>query len=43
LAGRRRASGVTMGPSITSSVAAAIAAKVIHGSATFFIGSRQRS
>ena len=35
-AGRRRASGVTMGPSITSSVAASIAAKVIHGSAASY-------
>ena len=40
---RRRGSGLTMGPSITSSVAAATAARVIHGSATRFIGSRQRS
>jgi hypothetical protein len=43
LAGRRRASGLTMEPSMISSVAEAIAARVIQGSATCFIGSRQRT
>lgn len=43
LAGRRRASRVTIGPNITLSVAAAIAVSVIHGSATSRIGLRQRT
>jgi hypothetical protein len=42
LAGRRRASGVTIGPSRMRSVASAIAASVICGSATSRTGSRQR-
>jgi hypothetical protein len=40
--GRRRGSGVTIGPSRTRSVAVATAASVIHGSATCSTGSRQR-
>jgi hypothetical protein len=43
LTGRRRASGVTIGPSRTLSVDMAIAASVIHGSATSATGSRQRT
>src|SRR5215207_424022 len=43
LTGRRRASGVTIGPSRTPAVAVAIAASVIHGSATSTTGSRQRT
>jgi hypothetical protein len=38
LTGLRRASGVTIGPSRIRSVAAAIAASVIHGSATSTTG-----
>jgi hypothetical protein len=41
LTGRRRARGVTMGPKVSDSVAVAIAARVIHGSATDVIGARQ--
>jgi hypothetical protein len=41
LTGRRRASGVTIGPSRIRLVAAAIAASVIHGSATPSTGSLQ--
>jgi hypothetical protein len=40
LTGLRRASGVTIGPSRIRSVAVAIAASVIHGSATSTTGSR---
>src|SRR5215207_5261943 len=43
LTGLRRASGVTIGPSRIRSVAVAIAASVIHGSATSTTGSRQRT
>jgi hypothetical protein len=43
LAGRRRASGVIIGPSRMRSVAPAIAARVTCGSATAVTGSRQRS
>ena len=43
LTGRRRASGVTIGPSRTLAVEVAIAASVIHGSATSTTGSRQRT
>jgi hypothetical protein len=42
LAGRRRASGVTIGPSRMRSVALAIALSVICGSATCVTGSCQR-
>jgi hypothetical protein len=41
--GRRRASGVTIGPSRTRSIAVATAASVIHGSATARTGGRQRT
>ena len=41
--GRRRASGVTIGPSRIRPVAAATAASVIRGSATASTGSRQRA
>jgi hypothetical protein len=43
LTGRRRASGVTMGPRRMRWVAVAMAVSVIHGSATSMIGSRQRT
>ena len=43
LTGRRRGSGVTMGPSRTRSVAVGIAASVIHESATWRTGASQRS
>jgi len=41
--GRRRASGVTIGPSRTRSVTIATAASVIHGSAAASTGSRHRT